>query len=110
MITIRRLTEFKRSWVLQTVDGLPVDVTGAQAQLVIIHSFDNPEVVFSCDETDYVDITAAEGLFECVVPGSVFDVAAGDYAFYFKVVLDPTGSPSTGILEEGHLTVLHLED
>lgn len=110
MITVFRNATFERSWILQSVDGTPIDVTDAACEFVVLDSYDEGNVIFSCDVNDYIAVTADEGLFECSVPGESFDLPAGDYVCFCRAILDPQTSPRTVMLESSHMHVQHIPE
>ena len=110
MITVHRNTEFKRSWILQSVDGTPTDVTGAYCELFIFDSMDEQTLVFSCDQTNFITVTGADGLFECVIPADDFILPAGDYALTCRAILDPETDRRVIMLETKSLHVRHFPE
>ena len=110
MITTFRNDTFERSWRFHTVEGLPIDVTGATCDFIILDSFDEGNVIFSCSHEDYISIDAENGLFECSVPADVFTLPAGDYVFFCRAVLEPQTTARTLLLEDNHLHVRELPE
>ena len=110
MVTTFRNDNFERSWRFQTVDGTPIDVTGATCEFVVLDSFDEGNVIFSCNDEDYISVDGEEGLFECSIPSTEFSLPAGDYVFYCRAVLEPQTTPRTLLLEDAHLHVRELPE
>lgn len=110
MITTFRNDTFERSWRFQTVEGAPIDVTGATCEFVVLDSFDEGNVIFSCSEQDYISIMGATGLFKCLVPADVFMLPAGDYVFFCRAILDSQNARRTLLLEDNHLHVREIPE
>lgn len=107
MIITHRNKDFKRSWEYVNANKTPIDLTGAYAEFVIQDKTFPTVSLVVFDSSEHITLSGTTGQINLWVPGSVFDLDAGEYAYFLRVVL---ADGQSVLLEKSFMQVLYLTD
>ena len=107
MIITHRNKDFKRAWQYLNVDKSAIVLTDAYAEFVLMDREDPTIAAYSFVSPTNITIDGATGNIVLFVAAASFDIPAGEYQYFLRVIL---ADGSCVMLEKSYMQVLFLPD